>query len=109
MLRPPSDTNKLEYSDKKNQLFAYGGSNAHFVSTVMHELGRHSAGFHHEGDVLNLMGENNLLVAHGENVEPYIGEDAVSGLIALFGVSANAQEDVSVSHWRYGDKIAAKG
>ncbi|MGZ4955543.1 MAG: hypothetical protein ACXV8Q_10560 [Methylobacter sp.] len=107
MQRPPADSNKLEYSNNKNQLFAYGGSNAHFVSTVMHELG-HSAGLHHEGDVLNLMGGNNLLVANGENVEPYIGEDAAVGLITLFGLSVDAQEDVSVSHWRYGDKIAAK-
>jgi hypothetical protein len=29
-------------------------------------------------------------------------------LIALFGISANAQEDVSVSHWRYGDKLVLK-
>lgn len=107
MQRPPLDVNKLEYSNNKNNLFAYGGSNAHFVSTVMHELG-HSAGLHHEGDVLNLMGGNNLLVANGESVEPYIGEDAASGLIALFGLSADAKEDVSVSHWRYGDKIEAK-
>jgi len=105
--RPPLDANKLEYSNDKNRLFAYGGSNAHFVSTVMHELG-HSAGLHHEGDVLNLMGGNNLLIANGDNVEPYIGEDAASGLIALFGLSADAKEDVSVSHWRHGDKIAAK-
>lgn len=107
MQRPPADSNKLEYSNNKNQLFAYGGSNAHFVSTVMHELG-HSAGLHHEGDVLNLMGGNNLLVSNGESVEPYIGEDAAVGLITLFGLSVDAQEDMSVSHWRYGDKIAAK-
>lgn len=105
--RPPIDSNKLEYSNNKNQLFAYGGSNAHFVSTVMHELG-HSAGLHHEGDVLNLMGGNNLLAANGEIVEPYIGEDAAVGLIALFGLSVDAQEDVSISHWRHGDKVAAK-
>jgi hypothetical protein len=107
MQRPPTDSNKFEYSHNKSQLFAYGGSNAHFVSTVMHELG-HSAGLHHEGDVLNLMGGNNLLVANGESVEPYLGEDAAVGLIALFGLSEDAQEDVSVSHWRYGDKIVAK-
>jgi hypothetical protein len=107
MQRPPIDSNKLEYTINKNQLFAYGGSNAHLVSTVMHELG-HSAGLHHEGGVLNLMGGHNLLVVNGDSVEPYIGEDAAAGLIALFGLSVDAQEDISISHWRYGDKIAAK-
>ncbi|MEQ1484289.1 hypothetical protein [Methyloglobulus sp.] len=107
MARPPSEFNKLTYNNQKSQLFAYGGSYANFVSTVMHELG-HSAGLQHEGDVLNLMGGNNLLIANGDRVEPYIGEDAASGLIALFGISASAQEDVSVSHWRYGDKLVLK-
>jgi len=107
MQRPPAETNKLEYSNNKNQLFVYGGSNAHLISTVMHELG-HVAGLHHEGDVLNLMGGNNLLVTNGDTAEAYIGEDAATGLIALHGISSNAQEDISVSHWRYGDKMAAK-
>lgn len=107
MARPPAESNKLTYSNQKSQLFVYGGSYANFVSTVMHELG-HSAGLQHEGDVLNLMGGNNLLIANGDRVEPYIGEDAAAGLIALFGISAGAQEDVSVSHWRYGDKLALK-
>jgi hypothetical protein len=66
------------------------------------------AGLHHEGDVLNLMGGNNLLVTNGDSVEAYMGEDAATGLIALHGLSTAAQEDISVSHWRYGDKIAAK-
>lgn len=107
MQRPPSDTNKLEFSNDKRQLFVYGGSNAHLVSAIMHELG-HSAGLHHEGDVMNLMGGNNLLATNGQQVDPYIGEDAANGLIALHGLSALADEDVSVSHWRYGDKLPAK-
>jgi hypothetical protein len=53
MARLPADANKLTYNNQKSQLFAYGGSYANFVSTVMHELG-HSAGLQHEGDVLNL-------------------------------------------------------
>ncbi|MBK8814068.1 MAG: hypothetical protein IPN42_00425 [Methylococcaceae bacterium] len=107
MNRPPNDSNKLSVSKTKNQLFAYGGSYASLVSTVMHELG-HSAGLHHECDVLNLMGGNNLLTANGNEFEPYIGEDAATGLITLFGRSVSALEDVSLSHWRYGDKLAAK-
>ncbi|WP_459991129.1 hypothetical protein [Methylosoma difficile] len=105
--RTPSGISKLAYSDDKRQMFVYGGSHAHLVSTIMHELG-HSAGLHHEGDVMNLMGGNNLLATNGDRVEPYIGEDAANGLIALHGLSAQALEDVSVSHWRYGDKLTAK-
>jgi hypothetical protein len=41
-------------------------------------------------------------------VEPYLGEDAASGLIAMYGKDDGADEDVSVSHWRYGDKLAAR-
>ena len=51
---------------------------------------------------------NNLLVANGEKAEPYIGEDTASGLISLFGLSKNAKEEVSVSHWRYGEKLPAQ-
>jgi hypothetical protein len=52
------------------------------------------------------MGGDNLLVSNGDVVQPYIGQDAAAGLIALHGVSATAKEEVSVSHWRYGEKIA---
>jgi hypothetical protein len=55
MGRPPLGRNKLASGHQKSSLFAYGGSDASLVSTVMHELG-HSAGLQHEGDVLNLMG-----------------------------------------------------
>lgn len=107
MKRPPVDKNKLAFNYQKNHLFAYGGIDASAVSTIMHELG-HSAGLQHEGDLLNLMGGNNLLVANGNVVEPYLGEDAASGLIALFGLAKNAEEDVTVSHWRYGNKLPAR-
>ena len=71
----------------------------------MHELG-HSAGLQHEGNVLNLMGADNLLITNGDVVQPCIDEDAATGLIALHGVSTAAQEEISVSHWRYCEKIA---
>ena len=105
--RPPTGVNKLAFTDDKHQLFVYGGSNAHLVATIMHELG-HSAGLHHEGEVMNLMGGTNLLATNGDKVDAYIGEDAANGLIALHGLSPQALEEISVSHWRYGDKLAAK-
>lgn len=103
--REPVGINKIGYSNSKTQLFEYGGSYTNFRSIVMHELG-HSAGLQHEGDVLNLMGGNNLLISNGEVVQPYIGEDAATGLIALYGVSPTAKEEVSVNHWRYGETMA---
>lgn len=103
--REPVNINKIDYSTTKSQMFEYGGSYGVFRSIVMHEMG-HAAGLQHEGDSLNLMGGDYLLVAQGDTVNPYIGEDAASGLIALYGLADNAQEDISVSHWRYGGKKA---
>lgn len=101
--RAPRGVNKIDYSTIKSQMFEYGGSHGVFRSIVMHEMG-HAAGLQHEGDVLNLMGGDYLVVAQGDSVQPYIGEDAAAGLIALYGLSEDAQDDVSVSHWRYGAK-----
>lgn len=106
--REPVGVSKINTSNDKNQLFDYGGSYANLQSIVMHELG-HTAGLQHEGDVMNLMGGDHLLVANGNTVDPYIGQDAASGLIALHGVSNTAKEEVSVNHWQYGEKIAASG
>lgn len=106
--REPIGTSKIDYSNDKPVLFDYGGSYANFRAIVMHELG-HSAGLQHEGEIMNLMGGDNLLVSNGDNVQPYIGQDAAAGLIALHGLSAKAKEDVSVSHWRYGEKTAGGG
>jgi CARDB len=101
--REPVGINKINFNTDKQQMFEYGGSHGVFHSIAMHEMG-HAAGLQHEGDVLNLMGGDYLVVAQGDSVYPYIGEDAASGLIALYGVSTTALEDVSVSHWRHGDK-----
>ena len=102
--RPPVGSNKIAYSTAKSQMFEYGGSHGVFRSIAMHELG-HAAGLQHEGDVLNLMGGDYLVVANGDSVQPYMGEDAAAGLIALYGLDKAAQEDISVSHWRHGGKV----
>jgi CARDB len=104
LARKPVGGNKIQYNLlAKNQLFEYGGSYENFTSTVMHEMG-HSAGLDHEGDVMNLMGGDNLIVANGNAFNPYIGEDTAGGLIALYGLSTTAKEEVGVSHWRLGTK-----
>jgi hypothetical protein len=104
LARKPVGGNKIQYNLlAKNQLFEYGGSYENFTSTVMHEMG-HSTGLDHEGDVMNLMGGDNLIVANGNAFNPYIGEDTAGGLIALYGLSTTAKEEVSLSHWRLGTK-----
>lgn len=107
LARAPVGSNKIQYNLlAKNQLFEYGGSYENFTSTVMHEMG-HSAGLDHEGDVMGLMGEDNLIVTNGNVFNPYIGEDTAGGLVALYPPSPiTAKEDVSVSHWRYGQARA---
>jgi len=105
LARAPVGSNKIQYNLlAKNQLFEYGGSYENFTSTVMHEMG-HSAGLDHEGDVMNLMGGDNLIVTNGNVFNPYIGEDTAGGLIALYPPSPiTAKEEVSVSHWRLSTK-----
>lgn len=106
--REPVGVSKIIHSNDKHQLFEYGGSYSPLQSIVMHELA-HSAGLQHEGEVMNLMGGDYLLIANGDRVTPYIGQDSAAGLIALHGLSPTAKEEVSVSHWRYGEKIAGSG
>jgi CARDB len=108
LARPPVGSNKIELSNSKNPLFEYGGSNENLISTIMHEIG-HGAGLDHEGDVMNLMGGDNLVVANGNVVAPYIGEDTAGGLISLFGQSPAVRQDVSLSHWRWGGKKSDGG
>ncbi|MDD2724928.1 MAG: hypothetical protein PHH59_13010 [Methylovulum sp.] len=97
--RAPVGTNKIQYNLlAKTELFEYGGSNENLTSTVMHEMG-HSAGLEHEGDEMNLMGGDNLIVVNGSAIRPYIGEDSAGGLLAIYGASATPNEDLSVSHW----------
>lgn len=114
--RAPTGTNKIQYKfipntsgqGGKKELFEYGGSSENLTSTVMHELG-HTAGLEHEGDKVNLMGGDNLVVVNGNAIRPYIGEDSAGGLLAIYGARAETNEDVSVSHGGTADKMLMAG
>jgi len=82
----------------KTSSFAYGGSSRTFETTVMHEYG-HAAGLGHEADEYNLMGQDWTHVhCNGTTLTSYVGEDAASGLISLYGKKTGATiEDVSAT------------
>lgn len=86
--------------DKKANFWNYGGNSRTFESTALHEVG-HTVGLAHENRYYNIMGTDYThLHTTGENaLRSYLGEDAVNGLIALYGGSN--REDLSVAAWRH--------
>lgn len=82
-------------------LEGYGASCRLMEATGVHELG-HALGLAHEADEYNVMGNAWTHVSlNGSTADAYVGEDASDGAVALYGLSATAGEDVSVSHWKY--------
>ena len=82
-------------------LEGYGTSCRLMEATAVHELG-HALGLAHEADEYNVMGNAWTHVhVNLSTADAYVGEDASDGAVALYGLSASAGEDVSVSHWKY--------
>jgi hypothetical protein len=83
-------------------LEGYGTSTCRLLeASAVHELG-HAAGLAHENDEYNVMGNAWTHVhVNLSTADAYVGEDASDGVVALYGLSAAAGEDVSVSHWKY--------
>jgi hypothetical protein len=78
-----------------------GGSCRLMEASAVHELG-HAAGLAHENDEYNVLGNAWTHVhVNLSTADAYVGEDASAGVVALYGQSASAGEDVSVSHWQY--------
>lgn len=86
--------------DDKTNFWNYGGNSRTFETTAIHEIG-HTIGLAHENRYYNIMGSDYTHVhTTGNNaVRSYLGEDAVNGLIGLYG-SSN-REDLSVAAWRH--------
>ena len=94
------NTNYTTNTDK-NALFVYGGSSRPFQTTATHEYG-HSLGLLHENRVYNVMGHDfNHIHTNAGRSKSYLGEDATSGAIFLYGLYSNASQDLSVAHWKY--------
>ncbi|MEZ9200210.1 PKD domain-containing protein [Shewanella sp. 10N.286.54.B9] len=95
--------NTVSYDDSmedKSNFWNYGGNNRTFETTALHEVG-HTVGLAHENRYYNIMGSDYTHVhTTGENaLRSYLGEDAVNGLISLYGGSN--REDLSVAAWRH--------
>lgn len=84
---------------QKTDFRGYGLEKRTFESTALHEVG-HTVGLAHENRYYNIMGTDYThLHTTGENsLRSYMGEDAVNGLISLYG--SNTRQDLSVAAWR---------
>jgi len=95
--------NTVSYDDsmeQKTNFWNYGGNSRTFESTALHEVG-HTVGLAHENRYYNIMGTDytHLHTTGNNGLKSYMGEDAVNGLISLYGGSN--REDLSVAAWRH--------
>lgn len=95
-------TTSLTASDLK----IYGGQSQYrsIYPSLIYEMG-HTVGLAHEKDYYNIMGiDADHVHKNGTLIEPYLGEDASAGLVALYGLSSNPpieSQDVSLAHWEH--------
>lgn len=101
-----NNTVPYDYTHVAASLWPYGGSRRPFQTTAMHELG-HVAGLGHEADVYNIMGQDWTHI-HGNCglAYAYPGEDAVSGVVALYGLWNGSKEELGVANWRRTGAVA---
>lgn len=95
--------NRVSYTSgtAKNTLLEYGGAYRPFRTTALHELG-HAMGLAHVATLYNIMGTDwTHIHVNSSYANPYFGEDASNGLVALYGNVSPAREDVGVVHWRH--------
>ena len=86
--------------DQKTDFRGYGLEKRTFESTALHEVG-HTVGLAHENRYYNIMGTDytHLHTTGDNSLRSYMGEDAVNGLISLYG--SDTRQDLSVSAWRH--------
>lgn len=87
----------------KTAIGSYAGSTGkrYLQGTALHEFG-HVTGLKHENRFYNIMGSDvTHLDTSGASVNAYIGEDAGSGMVKLYGLNSSGIQDLAVAHWRY--------
>lgn len=89
------------FSDDRASLRVYGGDNRAIRATMMHEIG-HVAGLLHTIETYGVMGHASRHANTNANkARVYLGEDASSGVVKLYGTASENIEDVGVSHWKF--------
>lgn len=87
-------------STRKSDLVSHGGGRIPFQTVAMHEFG-HAGGLGETANTYSVMGESwTHIHANGSMARAYHGEDAASGLIAIYGLRTTAPQDLGVTHWR---------
>jgi hypothetical protein len=85
----------------KTNIWPFGGPARPFQTTALHELG-HAMGLLHENRWYNIMGQDwDHIHVNGDTARSYLGEDAADGSVALYGATAGAMEDVSLTNFKY--------
>jgi hypothetical protein len=86
----------------------YGGDFRPWGTTALHEMG-HALGLKHVDYTYNIMGEDwTHIFSNGDDVRHYVGEDAGSGDVHLYGQTDNVnKDDLAVTHWKYGSADGA--
>jgi hypothetical protein len=88
-------------SMKRGQIWPYGGSSRPFETTAIHYYGV-AAGLTAEDAEYNVMGQDWTHVhANGDLCTSYVGEDAGSGLVALYGLASDPLEDVGATLFKW--------
>lgn len=81
--------------------WGYGAAERPAITTLLHEFG-HAMGLGHETRYYNMMGSDwTVMTSNGAAYTSALGEDATTGLRALYGSTTGSYEDLAVSHWRY--------
>jgi hypothetical protein len=95
------NTETYHYTTSKSSLWPYGGAFRPFQTTAMHEFG-HAGGLGHTANTYNIMGQDwTHIHANGSVATAYPGEDAVSGMVATYGLWLGGPDDLGVAQWRW--------
>ncbi len=88
-------------SHSRTNLIRYGGSKRLLQGTATHEFG-HAIGLLHENRWYNVMGSDfTHLHTNSTTTDAYVGEDAGTAAVFLYGLWAGGPQDVALEHFKY--------